>query len=791
MRSEYKGYPSDFVSPEEKASPSWGLKYLKRMYTSAKENGDNSSIHNRAERIKELRRYAEGSQSIEKFKSQMTSDGSSTYLNIDWNVAKATPLSKMVSTIVGKIINQTYKPKAVPVDSLSVSEVDKYRRELFAKMAEREIAPIIEKATGNKMPQSGYVPEDTDELEIHMQTTYKQSRAMAMDEIIDYQFAINDFKQIEERIAKDAVVIKQFGTKSYYDKANRVRLRYVDPLNLITSFVKERNFADATHIGEIVSIPISKLRVEAQGYISEKDLYEIAKSVGGKYGNDAWQWGSKGYYELENSGTYPYDSFMVKVLDAEVKSVNRRVYQKKDSRGGGYYFEQKEYGYEKPKRSKKKIELKQIDVEDIYEGKYIIDTDYIYGWKKRENILRRRINGALDTSAMFSYTIYAPDIYDMQNKSIVEQMMGYSDKISLAILKMQHLLAKASPPGYIIDISSIKSLMNGLGGADGFQKLTQIRSFIDSTGDFYYDSVREDGTPITNTRPVEFKDMGVSKDLERIANLIEFEVNNMREVAGLPLQADSSSPDEKSLVGTTKLAMNNHNDAMRTINNSYLSCIRDTAEKACLMSQDLIKNKVNVKDFEVALGKSTVDAFDISDLSDRDFGIIIEMLPSEEEIERLNVDIERAISSGQLPIEDAITLRRVAKESIEKAEQLFILKSRRRKKEAQKQAEANSKMNAEQQVISAQAKAEAEMQKEKARAEREKDVFREEYSLKTKYMMLEQEEQRKTKALENSYDLEKIKLNAILKEEKGIDIQEDVMVPKVGGDVEPDMPPSP
>ena len=95
--------------------------------------------------------------------------------------------------------------------------------------------------------------------------------------------------------------------------------------------------------------------------------------------------------------------------------------------------------------------------------------------------------------------VYAPDIYDMENKSKVEEMIPYADELIRIQLKMQQIIAKAAPSGYAMNVDAIVEGLQGMG--IGGMKPIDARAMRDQIGDIYYRAVREDGTPITPGQP--------------------------------------------------------------------------------------------------------------------------------------------------------------------------------------------------------------------------------------------------------------------------------------------------
>ena len=76
-------FPSQAVSDLEKLSEEYGLKIAKAIkqewFT-----GTTSKFHGNSNNYHQLRLYARGEQSIQKYKNELSINGDLSYLNLDW-----------------------------------------------------------------------------------------------------------------------------------------------------------------------------------------------------------------------------------------------------------------------------------------------------------------------------------------------------------------------------------------------------------------------------------------------------------------------------------------------------------------------------------------------------------------------------------------------------------------------------------------------------------------------------------------------------------------------------------
>jgi hypothetical protein len=107
-------FPSQTVSDAEKLSYEYGLKIGKAIEQEwfNHDRGSNRYRTNQND-FHNLRLYARGEQSIQKYKDELSINGDLSYLNLDW---KPVPIiSKFVDIVVNGIAERTYDIKAYKI----------------------------------------------------------------------------------------------------------------------------------------------------------------------------------------------------------------------------------------------------------------------------------------------------------------------------------------------------------------------------------------------------------------------------------------------------------------------------------------------------------------------------------------------------------------------------------------------------------------------------------------------------------------------------------------------------
>lgn len=758
VKDSENNFPSTFEPADVKKGKDYILKYAKDLWSAAKNQSSTYNFNTRKDRFINNRKYSEGLQSIEKFKQQFSINGDNTYLNFDWQVS--TPLPKLVEVFRGQMLNNPYKIDFVPVDSMSLTEYDTQKKIKLAEMKMQEqLAPLIDQGILQKKDN---LPEDNDELEIYMQTNFKLAQAIAMETITQAILEDNDIEYINAKGAKDLIDNKIIAARVCLDENKNIKVEYIDPAELVSSYVNRSDFKDAKHIGVMKQVTVDDLRVMAAGQLTETELFDIAKSVAGRYGNTSWDNINTKYYN-NNFDWEKVNKFKVMVLDFEFFSTDDLTMTKVKARNNGF----KTLINEQPKNQKAEKSTSVKKIKNVYVAKYVVDTDYVFDYGLKENIIRERINGKYSTNTTLGFVVHAPDIYDMENKSKVEEMIPYADELIRIQLKMQQLISKAAPSGYAINVDAVVEGLAGMGM--GGMKPIDARAMRDQIGDIYYRAVREDNTPITPGQPpITALPNGLDNSIMLLVNAYNATLQRMKESIGVNDAVDGTQPDAKALIGVQKLAIASHNNAMRALYGTFLKFNEDIARQVAMLAQQLIRKGINKDTFINMVGKETVDQLDITKLTSSDFAISVRMLPDAEDIAYIESKIEIALQQQPplITLQDAFAIRRVMREDVDKAEQLLAVREKRRRKENTQRAEQMQQQNAQLQAQVAQAAEQARMQTEQTKAQLELQTKQLEYDLKLRNDKQLEEEKRKTIALELDAKKELIRVAAEVENQK-------------------------
>ena len=184
------------------------------------------------------------------------------------------------------------------------------------------------------------------------------------------------------------------GYKEFFDSAGNIKIRRVNPSNIVVSHSSDKNFKDIQYCGEIVEMTISDLKEMAGEQITPMQYEEIFKEHTDKRNPLGRKTNS---YNKQN------DKLRVKVLDLEFYSVNDIVLEERINTKGNKVVGR----INKPKKNTEKKKYSKTSYKVVYQCKWVIDTDVYFDYGLQTNMKRAK-SRLSDTS--LSYHLVAPDL---------------------------------------------------------------------------------------------------------------------------------------------------------------------------------------------------------------------------------------------------------------------------------------------------------------------------------------------------------------------------------------------
>jgi hypothetical protein len=716
-------FPSQVVSDAEKLSYDYGLKVAKAIEHEwfNKDQGINR-YHKHYNDFHRLRLYAEGNQSIQKYKDELSINGDLSYLNLDWTPVPIIP--KFVDIVVNGISERTYEVKAYSQDPYGVEKRTQYMMSIIDDMNSREMNDFVQENFNINLYENNpdELPETQEELELHMQLSYKQAVEIAEEQAINVLMDGNRYDLIKKRFYRDLTVLGIGAVKTNFTTSEGAKIEYVDPADLVYSYSESPYFEDIYYVGEVKTIPINELL----------------------YTNNSYK----------NASSYDeFDTNKVQVLYFNYKTYMNEVYKVKETSSGGNKAIEKDDQFNPPEGMEGDFSRLDRIIEVLYEGAMIVGTNKLVKWEMAKNMMRPKSDY---TKVKMNYSIVAPRMYKGNIDSLVKRITGFADMIQLTHLKLQQVMSRMIPDGVYLDADGLAEI--DLGNGTNYNPQEALNMFF-QTGSVIGRSFTSDGDMNPGKVPIQEITSGSGGNkIQALIGNYNYYLQMIRDVTGLNEARDGSTPDDRALVGIQKIAAANSNTATRHILDSGLFLTAEVAEQLSLRISDIIEYSPTRDAFIQSIGVHNVATLEeMSELHLYDFGIFIELMPDDEEKAMLENNIQMALQQQTIDLEDAIDVREI--NNVKLANQ--VLKIRRNKKmqddqlRQQQNMQAQAQANAQQQQAAAQmevqkqqALAQSEAQLEQLKAQLELQKMQQEIQAKQQLMQLEFEFNMRLKGLE-------------------------------------------
>ncbi len=733
-------FPDQVVSDAEKATLEYGLQVSRAIeqewfnYGGAGSNRYAANWNN----FHNLRLYARGEQSVQKYKDELAINGDLSYLNLDW---KPVPiLSKFSNIVANGITQKQYDITSYAQDPQSLKKRTDYAENLLFDMLTQETRAIAGELTGTDLSRTGMqdsdLPESMEERDLHMQLAYKPAIEIAEEEAINTVLATNEYHLTKARVNQDLVNIGIGITKTSFNPTEGIVVDYVDPAYCVWSYTEDPNFDDIYYVGEVKSISIPELKKEFP-FISNEELQRIQKFPGNQ----------RMIRGFEN-----YDNNTVQVLYFEYKTYTDQVFKIKKTDSGLEKAIEKTDMFNPPPNDNFDRVARSIEV--LYEGAKVIGTDIMLKWEMSENMTRPLAD---TTRVEMSYSMAAPRMYKGVIQSLISKCIGFADVIQLTHLKIQQVLSRMVPDGVFLDVDGLAEV--DLGNGTNYNPQEALNMYF-QTGSVVGRSMTQEGD--LNRGKVPIQELSSSSGIGKIQALItayNYNMQMIRDVTGLNEARDGSMPDANALVGLQKMAANTSNTATKHIQDASIQLTLSTCENISLKIADVLNFPLTKNSLMNSISTFNVETLrEVENLNLHDFGIFLEMEPDDEEKAELQKNIQIALQTKEIDIEDSIDINQI--KNIKLANEMLKLKRKKKKEREQALVQQNIQAQAQANAQSAEKAAMAEVQKQQALTAEKVAIEQAKSNFEMQRMQTEAQIKKELMATEFQYNLQLAKMKA-------------------------------
>ena len=733
-------FPDQVVSDAEKATLDYGLQVSRAIeqewfnYGGAGSNRYAANWNN----FHNLRLYARGEQSVQKYKDELAINGDLSYLNLDW---KPVPiLSKFSNIVANGITQKQYDITSYAQDPQSLKKRTDYAEAIAFDMQTKDARAIANEIISNDMSRSqisdSNLPESMGERDLHMQLGYKPAIEIAEEEAINTVLNTNEYDLTRARVNQDLVNIGIGITKTSFNTAEGIVVDYVDPAYCVWSYTEDPNFEDIYYVGEVKSITIPELKKEFP-HISNEELQRIQKFPGNR----------RMIRGFEN-----YDYNTVQILYFEYKTYTDQVFKIKKTDNGLEKAIEKTGAFNPPPNDNFDRVSRSIEV--LYEGAKVVGTDIMLKWEMSENMTRPLAD---TTRVEMSYSMCAPRMYKGIIQSLISKCIGFADVIQLTHLKMQQVLSRMVPDGVFLDVDGLAEV--DLGNGTNYNPQEALNMYF-QTGSVVGRSMTQEGD--MNRGKVPIQELSSSSGIGKMQSLItayNYNMQMIRDVTGLNEARDGAMPNPDALVGLQKMAANASNTATKHIQDASIQLTLSTCENISLKIADVLNFPLTKNALMNSVSTFNAETLkEIKNLNLHDFGIFLELEPDDEEKAELQQNIQIALQTKEIDIEDSIDIKQIR--NLKLANEMLKLKRKKKKEREQALVQQNIQAQAQANGKASEQAAMAEVQKQQALTAEKVAIEQAKSNFEMQRMQAEAQIKKQLMATEFQYNMQLAKVSA-------------------------------
>lgn len=667
--------------------------------------------------VAQMREYARGMQSIEKYKKQLdfrNDAGDRKEMDaISWE--NTALFGKLRNLALNTVRSTRYKPGVRAIDpSANDMRINQYFRDRLAAM------PGMKQA----MSASGVSPDgvspisaqsDPDDIKVLLDLGgYQVADEIVMTDAIQTSLNLSDEQSFFDKFVEDlfdigfasGLIYRRPGGSKYY-------IKYVDPIGIIVPRSTYNDFRDSQYRAIVERTTLANLRIEAD--LDEETMGVIAKTYEKKLGNGAFIDGSTAYGFRARSADFSalrsnrYDEFAVDVMTLYFVALDAEQYVTGVRKDGLPVFDR--VGSDSRLSSSDKKNGKEMSVRPVqylYRCKWVVGTNIVFDYGKDEVIVREGEPGA--KQVLFPLVVYA-----LSEPSYVERCIPTIDDIEIAVRKKRMALARI-PPGaeYLIDLSKLEETVQI--GNESFT-VKDLMGVYFNTGLLYHRSVGDYADSGMTSQSPAIQVMKSSRGELINAFVLELNANIqiLHELLGTNAVATGTVKSQDLLNGVANQMQQTADAGLYPLHNAY----RD----AYIYIEKVLGLKYQTAvlwgdiDFSKIAGTGAFPAnFQLKkeSLIDREFYFTVEVMPSASEKQDMmqiliSLSKERRISEADF----FSVYQMILDGDIKKAQYFMSLAAKRAERSAQEIAlqntEAQAKANQETAAVAEQMRAATEL----------------------------------------------------------------------------------
>jgi len=651
MADVYNGaypFPDEFASPSKKEKDPYGLAAAKAMYYAKNRYGyrlfDNDTNYNA------LVELAQGRQSTDNIRrmfgfhdnKEATMDDNGTLAFIDIQVINLA--TKYINRTVAKLQRNKYDINLSAIDPISVDESKEMNAQIETFYALRDWMKTMKVDAKKYFPEIDIdmLPEYPEELMFQLSTNQKIQKVIDGEKTIKLvNNVINNTDQIMREYDWDSTVVGRGHVHCYLDENKMPRAQRINPKYWLGSYVENEDYSKGEYQAFIEFITKNQFKKEAEGKLTKEKIDEVLN--GHTFGNTITSYGSLPDV-LDNYDGLEY----IPVMRFYFLSNDSRAIVMWKNDNGQPMIDERKYDYNPTPEATTQREVKRIQYTSVYGGTWVIDSDIVYNYGRREIPRTTLVNTRLPI------VTFAPNMKEGRVVSLLAQMIEPLTMLNVAWNKIKDILAKGRMNVWELNLNAFENIALGAGG-----KNWTPQEAIDFLFQTNIAVTRNNTNQYGQSAGQAVREMASGLQLADYYNTIAQCIRFLDDLSGSTVVEQAQMPDRLA-VGAMKANIAAGNEAIEYLVNGHRQVYHQVTHMLLLLTQAAKSDKVAIQGMIPALGKYTTEFFEVPDsLPYCEYGLMMETEPSDEEWFAFYGELAASVQEGKLNSSDSAFIRMV------------------------------------------------------------------------------------------------------------------------------------
>jgi len=670
----------------------------------------------------ELRAYAEGRQSTQKYRTVLApskvrkvDNGRQSRDRLSWEIESPAP--RYVES-VREIIKETDHT----IQFRATDPINKKlrQRERYAMEEQRRNAWLKDRMAkmGMETKPTEFDPKNEQEEDLYMREVFEMSHERGLSLIVQEIFRHSGLEGADTTLRDDThddhfilglAVWKR--TITWHDKIPRLSMRYCDPNACIFPKSQHKDYRDAHYLAEFRLMSVGDVRSELQRNIGEAETWdnsdelklrdaiklvhgaEVLTGIGNLGIVDSQQL-INGY--RDSHGRFPYDYLKMPVLDGVYLSYDTDAFSIKKT-AKTEFIEQVPATY-KPKSDRK---VERYGRNTWYQYLWVIGTELMLSW------------GRMPWNVNECPFI----IQRVTNRPIVSQMIPILDKLQVIKIKTDKAWQKAAPKGMKWNWKELQGMLMNGAKLDPFEAIRMRRE----EGDMVVNGNNDTPYKRANSGGSQEMEGGVGKMLEEGIRALSFEFEKLNRITGINETMLGEAPKTNQLVGTTEIALSGSRSRIKPIYAGYFNM---KSRAATVLAKTIAAIVRFYPDAFPEINESSLTAIKLgAEIYDYKYDIRARIVPNDQMRASLYQDLNDAVARGVLGPDDRLELASyIESNEFDFARQLLRVRIRNNESRAQQSQQAMIAAETERDKTASQGRVQESVARVQAETEKELTV---------------------------------------------------------------------